>query len=267
MHSNIFWRFSHDLIVFSRWCFGWKIWLPHDDSSFRTNLDAPLRPDGPEYREGHLVSPDGARKLSLFHGNDRQCLAVRYIVSLLLLLFEMIVNDISITREAIVPIHLNASICPHLMLSTQFCRAFDIQIAENASMASIGLHQWMLVNQNMSWFEVPSHNLFRGFWEGQSRWDASSWFAYSDSLPNRGISGTCWKLFYARRSRECLQVPRHGHVMHWVESCQYYTPWEICPLQTTIFRHSLTTKIKRSTLGPALFCSYFQARFFADFWR
>ena len=89
------------------------------------------------------MSPDGARKLSLFHGNDRQCLAVRYILSLLLLLllFEMIVNDISITREAIVPIHLNTSICPHLMLSTQFCRAFDIQIAENASMASIGLHQ------------------------------------------------------------------------------------------------------------------------------
>lgn len=90
------------------------------------------------------MSPDGPRKLSLFDGNDRQCLAVRYILSLLLLsllLFEMIVNDISITREAIVPIHLNTSICPHLMLSTQFCRAFDIQIAENASMASIGLHQ------------------------------------------------------------------------------------------------------------------------------
>ena len=85
------------------------------------------------------MSPDGPRKLLLFDGNDRQCLAVRYILSLLL--FEMIVNDISITREAIVPIHLNTSICPHLMLSTQFCRAFDIQMSENASMASIGLHQ------------------------------------------------------------------------------------------------------------------------------
>lgn len=70
----------------------------------------------------------------------------------------MIVNDISITREATVPIHLNTSICPHLMVSMQFCRAFDIQMSENASMASIGLHQWMTFSED-SGMASPSETL------------------------------------------------------------------------------------------------------------
>ena len=104
--------------------------------------------------------------------------------------------------------------------------------------------------------KYPATTFFRGFWDGQSLWDASSWFAYLGLSPQqRNLRNLLKYSSMARRSRECLQVPRHWHVMHWVESCQYYTLWEICPLQTTIFRHKCNNKNQKvhTWPGPFLF--------------